>query len=137
MIVADASVVLKWVLLDEDDRNKALALRKRHLAGENPIGVPDLLFYEVANVLPSRWDVSRAADLFREIHAVGMETYSFESLPFTHAIELAGHHGISAYDACYVVLAQVLRCKFVTADARLLTRLKGVPHLLHLKEVVP
>ncbi|MBI3616412.1 MAG: type II toxin-antitoxin system VapC family toxin [Candidatus Omnitrophica bacterium] len=136
MIVVDASVILKWVLPDELDRKAALALRQRHLSGTESITAPELLWYEIANVLPRRWpDTNRAADFFREIHASEVQIYPFEAPQFTRAIEISRRHGISGYDACYVVLAEVLRCRFITADERLLSQLKGVPHVLHLKQV--
>lgn len=135
MIVADASVVLKWVLPDEADREKALLLRDRHLSGENPIAAPDLLFYEIANVLPLRWgDLHRASEGFREIDSTEIERCAFEAPQFVGAMELARRHSITLYDASYLLLAQALRCPLVTADERLLARLKGVPLALHLKE---
>ncbi|MBI3318584.1 MAG: type II toxin-antitoxin system VapC family toxin [Candidatus Omnitrophica bacterium] len=137
MIVADASVILKWVLPEEVDRNAALALRERHLSGQDPIVVPELLFYEVSNVLPLRWaDGRKAAELFREIHATGIERYSFEALEFSRVIEFASRYEITSYDASYVVLAELLHCRFVTADERLLADLKKIPHVRHLREVI-
>ena len=136
MIVADASVVLKWVLPDELLREEALSLRQRHATGEDPIAAPDLLFYEVANVLPSRWEeAAKATETFSELCAVGLYMHSFEFSEFARAMELAHRYKITTYDASYVALAQALRCRLVTADERLLARLKGVSHVLHLKEV--
>jgi predicted nucleic acid-binding protein len=50
MIVPDASVVLKW-FLPEADRDKALALVAGHISGQDLMAVPELLFYEVSNIL--------------------------------------------------------------------------------------
>lgn len=50
MVVLDASVILKW-LVTEEDSAAALRFRNRHATGEERIVVPSLLFYEVANVL--------------------------------------------------------------------------------------
>lgn len=137
MIVADASIILKWVLPDEPDGERALVLRDRHLSGESLIAVPEMLFYELANVLPRRLtNIGKATELFCEICAVQMESRSFEQIHFAHSMGLSHRFGISSYDASYVVLAQTLRCPFVTADERLLARLKGAPHVLHLTEVV-
>jgi len=138
MIVADASVVLKWVLTDESNREEAFVLRQRHALGENPIAVPELLLYEIANVLQIRWeDVQRASEEIHEIIALELELHLLRFPELAQAMELASRYGITVYDASYLALAQVLRCRFVTADERLLGRLKGVPHVLHLKQVSP
>ena len=135
MIVADASVVLKWILPDEPLREEADLLRGRHVTGEGPVAAPDLLLYEVANVLSLRCEEAPSAvEAFGEIGALGLHLHAFDLPGFGHAIELAHRYGITAYDASYVVLAQALRCRLVTADERLLERLKGTPYAIHLKE---
>jgi predicted nucleic acid-binding protein len=48
--VIDASVAIKW-FVDEPDAPLAVTLRDAHIAGENALATPDLLVYEVANVL--------------------------------------------------------------------------------------
>lgn len=135
MIVADASVVLKWILPDERDREEALALRQRHLMGKDTIAAPDLLLYEAANVLPFKWEqVEPAEERFRELCAAELYLHSFELPGFARAMNLAHRYGITTYDASYLALAQILRCRFVTADERLMIRLKGVPHVFHLRQ---
>lgn len=137
MIVADASVILKWIFVDEDGREEALALRQRHVRGEDPIAAPDLLLYEVANVLPMKKDDPEAAlEGFKELDSAGFHVHSFEFLEFSRAMELALRYRITTYDACYLALAQALRCRFVTADEKLLFHLKGVPNVLHLRDVI-
>lgn len=137
MIVADASVILKWLLVDETDRERALVLRQRHIRGEDPIAAPDLLLYEAANVLPMKRDDSGfALGGFQELYSAGLHLHSFDLPEFSRAIELALRYKITTYDACYLVLTQALRCRFVTADEKLLSRLKEIPHVLSLKEVV-
>lgn len=137
MIVADASVILKWILMDERDRTEALALRSRHLTGEDPIAAPDLLLYEVANVLPfKREDAESASGGLQEICSADLRLHEFGFPEFHRAMDLALRHRITTYDASYLVLAQALRCRFVTADEQLLARLKGVGNVLHLREIL-
>ena len=137
MIVIDASVVLKWVLPDEPLQREAFSLRRRHAAGGNPLAAPDLLLYEVANVLPMRWQqTSLAVKVLEEVFSIGLYLHSFELPEFAHAMELAHRYRITTYDASYVALAQALHCPFVTTDERLLSRLKGISQITHLKEAV-
>jgi len=137
LIVADASVILKWILVDEIDREKALALRRRHIRGEDPIAAPDLLLYEVANVLPmKKGNPGIALEGLKELYSAGFHLHSFDLPEFSRAVELALHHKITTYDACYLALAQALRCRFVTADEKLLAHLKGTPNILHLREAI-
>lgn len=133
MIVADASVVLKWALPDEPFCREAMSLRERHLAGGDRIAAPELLWYEVSNVLPFRWpDPREVMDLFLRLQATGLEIYSFDAAQFCRAMELAGRHGVTTYDACYLVLAEALRCRLVTADERFLRGLRGVSNAIPL-----
>ena len=136
MTVADASVVLKWVLPDEPFRGEALSLRQLHFRGADLVAAPELLLYEAANALSTRYEeVALATEAFREICAAELTLHALEVPEFLGAIELAYRYGISVYDASYVALAQSLRCRFVTTDERLLACLKGVPHVLHLSEM--
>lgn len=51
MIVIDASVAAKWVLLGEEDQQKALLLLERHENKIDEIIIPDLFLYEIVNTL--------------------------------------------------------------------------------------
>ena len=66
MIVLDASVVLKWIFGDEDKEGKAGLFRDGHLSGKEIIAVPDLFFFEIANVLSTktRLNAKDAAEAF-------------------------------------------------------------------------
>lgn len=50
-IVLDTSVLLKWVFTEEENADKAIALKDRHLRGELLIIIPELATYEFANVI--------------------------------------------------------------------------------------
>ena len=52
MKVVDASVVLGWVL-GQNAREGSHSLLEGHLTGRDPLVAPELLNYEVANVLVS------------------------------------------------------------------------------------
>jgi predicted nucleic acid-binding protein len=121
MIVADASVVLKWFLPDEPGTDEALELRDRHVLGTDAVAVPALLEYEVANTLAltprlSEPEALRAWDALTDIDLLA---YSADNGQVRRAIRLARTAKVSVHDAAYVALAEALKCDFVTADARL------------------
>jgi len=54
----DSSVILKWFRRNETWREVALQLRQTYLDGHMLIYVPDLLIYEIANVLRYKPDLT-------------------------------------------------------------------------------
>lgn len=118
MIVVDASAALSALL------NAGVA--RRALAGEQ-LHVPHLIDSEIANGLRRRVSAGQlnsgagwvAIDTWRRL---GMTRYPmFTSLHRVWALR----HNVSAYDAAYVALAELLDCALVTADGRL-SRAAGV-----------
>jgi len=128
MIVLDASVVLKWMLQDEPGAPDALEWRERHLGGLDRVAVPELLFYEVANamVFSGRLTEEQAAVSWEGLLAIGLDVYAVWTEAMPRVMELARAANGSVYDACYVVLAELLGCDFLTADRKLANQLAGV-----------
>lgn len=123
-LVLDASVVLKWVI-PEQDSLRALALRKRQVLA------PDLIAFECANAL---WKKVRrnemssedARDAARLLQLANMELAPTMPL-LEQALDIALALAHPAYDCAYLALAKREECKFITADARLLARVKASP----------
>ena len=135
--MVDASVILKWFSSEEEYRENALLLKDRHVLGKERIAGPDLLLYEVANVLRMKaGDLQGAMEVFFAFCSMGVEVHSLEPSDLAEAMKLAHAYGISTYDASYLALAQARHCRLVTADERFLARLRGVPRVLHLKDAV-
>jgi predicted nucleic acid-binding protein len=120
-IVIDASVVVKWVV-PEPGTAEALALRRYRLAA------PDLLCAEVANILCKK--VSRRELLPEEADVAArlLSTVDIELLPLrphlTAATALAVSLGHPAYDCFYLAAASALDVPCVTADDRLVRKLR-------------
>lgn len=132
MIVLDASVVLKWIFGDEDKEGKAGLFRDGHLSGKEIIAVPDLFFFEIANVLSTktRLNAKDAAEAFSLLWNFDFEVLYFRREEFLDAIMLSKRYGITLYDASYIELAQRLQCKFITADRKLFEKAKGLKGVL-------
>jgi predicted nucleic acid-binding protein len=127
MIVADASVVLKWIM-NEQDTEYALAIREKHVIGESIIAVPDLLFYEIANVLATKISLEKRAarSALRQILALELEMYHFGIEAFIETLETAIQYKITVYDSTYIILAKRLGCPFITADKQLWNKVKDL-----------
>ncbi|OGG13445.1 hypothetical protein A3D77_05120 [Candidatus Gottesmanbacteria bacterium RIFCSPHIGHO2_02_FULL_39_11] len=123
MIVLDASVVVKWIQAEEDSE-KARILRDRHLTAEEEIIIPQLLFYELANTLTTRFSLKD-----KEIEK-GLK-FLFESELQIHreteedilqASILANHYHTAVYDMMYVVVAKKNNTVLVTSDIRFIEK---------------
>lgn len=122
MKVVDASVALRW-LLEEPPGGSAGALED-HLSGRQVLVAPELLRYEVGNVLVNKSSLSfdDAADLFDHFLELEVQTYTLGAEEHRESLLLAGRFGITAYDASYLALSRALNVRLVTADKKLATR---------------
>ena len=117
MIVVDASVIANVVGDDE----AAGQLARARLAAASAVSAPDLVDVETVSVLRRRWLAGDLSDeRFRGAvdDLLALPITRFPVGPFmVRAFELRAN--ITAYDACYVALAEALDCPLITADRRL------------------
>ncbi|MDQ2845629.1 MAG: type II toxin-antitoxin system VapC family toxin [Actinomycetota bacterium] len=117
MIVVDASVLAN--ALADDDADGRLARGELRAAGE--LTAPDLIDVEAVSVLRKRWLRGTLTDARLRIAVTHLLQLTFERVPtrrlVRRAIEMRAN--VSAYDACYVALAESLQCDLLTADRRL------------------
>ena len=119
--VLDTSVVAKW-FFDEERTDRAVALLEDLLAGDARIHVPSSLFYELANVVWSRRGPAFTEQQAREVWAELMTlplSVTDESAVLPEALTFAFQHGVTVYDAVFVVLARQVGCDLVTDDRTL------------------
>jgi predicted nucleic acid-binding protein len=127
MIVLDASIILK-LIFEEKDTSLALQLREDHITGEEKIAAPELLYYELANVLATKVaiPVKNASSALAEIFNLEIEAFTLGVEEFLSSISVSCKYKISVYDASYMVLAERLNCDFITADAQLFRKTKDL-----------
>jgi predicted nucleic acid-binding protein len=121
--VVDASVGIK-LFVDEPLSEQAHSLFDGLISEPTAeLHVPDLFFIECANIL---WKYIRRygraledcqADL-ADLSRLALQTVSTAEL-MEDALTLAAHSGLTAYDACYAVLAHRLSLPLVSADREL------------------
>jgi predicted nucleic acid-binding protein len=128
MIVLDASVVLKWIFDDEDGGEQAASLKDAHVAGHEIVAAPDLLFYEIGNVLATKTRLSEAAvgEAFSLLWEFSLERFDLGLEEFQGCLALSRKYKITLYDAAYVELSRRLKCTFVTADKKLYEKVKSI-----------
>lgn len=137
MIVIDASVVLKWIITDEQDRDQALFLQKRHIEGQEIIIVPDFLFIEVANALVTKSKTSPAivANDMKLLFQTALKTERPTEKDLLLASKLAKKYETSVYDMLYAVVAKKHKTHLITADANFVKK-TGFKFVKLLKNVV-
>ncbi len=130
MICVDASVAVKWVLVEERS-DQAYALYESTRAAHEAIVAPPLLPIEVTNILhrrrrrPGGPTLDEAAASLADFLAFPIVLHNPEGL-HQRALALADAHGLPAtYDAHYLAVAESLGCVFWTDDRRLCHALAG------------
>lgn len=123
VVVVDASVVLRWLLVDEPDREPALAVRDRIQAGRLEPRQPPHFPMEVASALVvaarvDRLEPSMVGPLVRSLDAFRLDrvaSHDFASAAAETALDL----GLRVLDAGYIVCARRTGGTLITADRRL------------------
>ena len=126
--VVDASVGIK-LFVNEEFSEQSYALFS-HLAADPPaeLFVPDLFYIECANILLKY--TRRFGRSLKDSQAdlIDLSRLALKSTPTANLMEnallLANELDLSAYDACYAVLAQQLGILLVTVDQPLVRKLK-------------
>lgn len=132
MIVVDASVLANAVGDDDDAGRQVRDLLRR--SGE--LAAPDLVDVETTAVLRRRWLARtltdrRFEDAIDDLKAMPIRRFPTLAL-IRRAFEL--RENVTAYDACYVALAEALGWPLYTADRRL-AHATGPRCAIHLVEL--
>jgi len=127
--VVDASVAVKW-LIPEEHSECAMKLLDDWFEEGLELNAPELLRLEVTNALTKYVerrviDAEKAQEgfeIFREI----MLSYVEEDWPLIEdALKASMSTGLSIYDAVYFALAKRLEATLITADRRLVDKVKS------------
>ncbi|MDO8956593.1 MAG: type II toxin-antitoxin system VapC family toxin [Deltaproteobacteria bacterium] len=119
-VVLDASVILKWYLLDEEHGEKALEFLNRFVSDDLEIIAPALLEYEVINGLVAarkrgRLQEDLIVSAVEGFMNLGLRMVGLSGL-YSRVIHFCKAYNRSAYDASYLALAESEKISFITAD---------------------
>jgi predicted nucleic acid-binding protein len=137
--VIDSSVAFKWVV-PEQHTDKALLLRDDFRNAAVKLLSPDVFAVELAHGLTraerqGRIAVAEAAVFWTDVmRAAPLLSSSIALTP--RAIEISSQMRLGVYDCLYVALAEQEKCEFVTADDKLVNKLKpGFPFIISLSSL--
>lgn len=127
-LIIDTSVIIKWLLPDEDD---LIALQIKQDFDENKLTIiiPHLTYYEIGNVLKTAIKRERISEysakkLYNAFIDLKFTVYATKKI-FTLALSKSIDFDISVYDASYIALAEYLQIPFLTTDKKLLNKVKS------------
>lgn len=115
-VVVDAPLMIRLLANRKEDE-----LLRRRLSEPRAVHAPHLIDAEVASgvrglLLGGKLDAVRAAEMLDDFLALRVVRHPMQPL-LRRVLELRGN--FTAYDACYVALAESLRVPLLTADAKL------------------
>lgn len=120
-VVADASVLLKWYLSDDEPyRRQALLLLHRFSRGEVRILLPDLAFYELGNRFLRMGSIGQS--LFDDALALFTDVVSLSRSELRELFRwMSKEQGkdlkrLTIYDGAYIEMARTVECPLITAD---------------------
>jgi predicted nucleic acid-binding protein len=127
--VVDASVGVKLFVEEDDSAQADRLFQQLEEQPDSRFYVPDLFFVECANIL---WKYVRhfgypaenARQDVADLRSLALLSVSTADL-IVSGLELAIEYQITAYDACYAVLAQQNQITMITADRPLAQKLQN------------
>jgi predicted nucleic acid-binding protein len=128
MVVVDTSVALKW-FFPEDGSERAKALLT-----EDILAAPDMLLYEITNVLHCKKQLTTddVKQLVADFLDYDVQMFVIPSHKFSRVVDLSEEFDITTYDASFIAMAELLKTEMVTADIKLANKVKtlGYVHAL-------
>lgn len=142
-LVLDASVAVKWYLVDEANSQLALSVSRAFTSGRVRLFAPDHIRYELGSALrvasrtrPPRLSEADAEANLVDFAQLGVRMVNDPAL-ILEAFRVAGVTGCAFYDGLYVALAQRLGIPLITADRKLYDRIRGLPAALWIGDWQP
>jgi predicted nucleic acid-binding protein len=134
-LVVDAGVAIKWYIPKVHEADA-----KRLLDPAYTLHVPELFFVEFGNIVWKKArllkvpeiTVDEGRDILRLLLGVDLNVHAMAPLTELAYDLAAGAQGMTVHDGSYLVLAQRLGARLITADRGFHNALKRSPHGAHL-----
>ena len=131
----DASVVLKWIRIEEVDAQQATVVFKEFHLRKTRLAIPHYAYAEIANILGL--DLSRevACTAFSYLLGMKLDEYPITLEVVSVATELMEKYkGVSFYDAGYHAIALLHGGTFITADEKYYQKTRKEGSIMLLKD---
>ena len=134
--VPDASVMLKWVLGDdqESDQDRALSLLNAWVGGEINLSAPEIWQYEVGNFL-GREVPEVAMEKMKLLLDLKITSISLTSEMFRRCFEWMEINQVTFYDASYLAVAYETQSTLITADEKFFDKMGEKDNICLLKHL--
>lgn len=134
LLIIDASVILKWILLEQEDhKEKALLLRKDFLENKVSLGIPTMALYEIMNILAIKMP-NIAVSFLSQLMALQMTEFRLTLDVTATAIGIMKKFKkISFYDSAYHAIAINNNGIFITSDKQYYQKTKSMKYIELLK----
>lgn len=125
--VIDASVAVKW-FCEESGRQKALEISRRAKLGDIALYAPDLLLYEVGNVLwkGKKFNAEEIQRALLALRKTNVEFFALEGNIIEFAALFTTKYDITFYDASYAALAYKFGIPLITENSKDQGKIKEV-----------
>jgi len=134
--VVDASVMIKWILGDEReaDQEKAFELLQSWVHGRSEIYAPSLWQYEIGNFL-GREIPEEAEEKMTVLMNLNVGHVELSEVIIRRCFNWMREDKITFYDAAYLAAAHEIDADLVTADIKIVSKMKKNGHICLLKEL--
>lgn len=127
LIIIDSSVVFKWFVQEDIVSTE----KSRQLFGEFRKGTikvlfPDLIFYELSNILAYKKVLSDSdiQEIFKSFCSLPINIYTPTIEFISKTLDFARKYQVTLYDASYAVLAREKKGVFITADRMFVNKVR-------------
>lgn len=137
--VVDASVVAKWILPGEPYEENAVRLKEDSVEGLAELHSPNLITYEVGNILWRASETKRIAhedakEALKVLASIKITLYDLRWHDVAEGFSIASALNLTIYDAAYILLSNKLKAPLITADDQLCERAKAASRLIHVED---
>lgn len=139
LCVVDTSVIFKWTrhIAEEEYVAQSIAILENHLNGNIKIHVPDLLVYEIGNILSCKENIKleTAVSIIESVLKLQLKIHNIDFMLAQITINFAKELKITFYDAVFVALSSILNCTFITVDKKLYAKIKSIQGSTYLGDI--